>query len=159
MAARFPAGHDRRENGDVMTSRIPTVAIAVVWAMVTACTEREAPRTPLGSAPAVTENQSPAPAIAGNAKRALDSANTLFRSRAYDQALAQYELSARLAPAEMAPLLGILMVADVKKDSNLKATAMLRVRKLDPTATDTSTVSPHRTIPAGHPPIDPAPSK
>ncbi len=46
---------------------------------------------------------------------ALDSGNMLFRAKAYDRALVQYRRSARLAPTELAPLLGILMVAEATK--------------------------------------------
>ena len=69
---------------------------------------------------------------------ALDSANLLFRAKAYDRALAEYRRSARLAPSELAPLLGILMVADVTKNKTLADSTMPRIRELNPAAVDTA---------------------
>jgi len=107
----------------------------------------EAPKVPLGhpnpgsigSRGAATSG-----AIGGEAKTALDSGNILFRAKAYDRALVQYRRSARLAPTELAPLLGILMVADVTKNAKLADSTLSRMRELNPAATDSSAATSHR---------------
>jgi hypothetical protein len=87
----------------------------------------------------------------GEAKRALDSGNTLFRAKDYRAALAQYRRSADLAPSELAPLLGMMMVADVTNDAKLKEETLPRIRKLDPGAADSAVVMPHSKIIKVHP--------
>jgi hypothetical protein len=77
---------------------------------------------------------------------ALDSGNLLFRAKAYDGALEQYRRSARLAPTELAPLFGILMVTDVTKDARLADSTRARMRKLDPAAADSSAAMSHAEI-------------
>jgi hypothetical protein len=57
--------------------------------------------------------------MAGPARVALDSANALFRAKRYTLALEKYRLSARLAPSEQAPLIGMLMVASKLDDKRL----------------------------------------
>lgn len=118
-----------------------------------ACGRSDAPKTPLGAARAgnVGANESAAPAIIGEAKLALDSGNMLFRAKAYDHALAQYRRSAVLAPHEIAPLLGILMVADVTKDSRLGDATLPLVRKLNPAVADSSASTPHSRMIEAHP--------
>jgi hypothetical protein len=119
-----------------------------------ACTESDAPKTPLGAAPQGSMTGSaPVSPIGGEAKRALDSANLLFRAKEYGLALEQYRRSSELAPAEMAPLMGILMVADVTKDTKLADSTLPKLRKLNPAVADSSVVSPHSRIPEGHPPL------
>jgi len=76
--------------------------------------------------------------MGAEAKAAIDSGNVLFRAKAYDQALVQYQRSAQLAPTESAPLLGILMVADVTKNAKLADSTLARVRALNPGAADSS---------------------
>jgi hypothetical protein len=128
---------------------------------VVACDSREAPKTPLG------ETTRSGSGISGNARIALDSGNALFRAKLYDAALAQYERSAGLVPAETAPLLGIMMVADVKKDKRLADATLERMKKLDPALADKEAVSSHSkvmkqhpaienptTLPPRHPPVD-----
>ena len=114
---------------------------------VVACDGREAPKTPLG------ESTSGASGITGDARIALDSGNLLFRAKTYDAALAQYERAARLAPAEAAPLLGIMMVADVKKDQRLADATLVRMKKLNPALADTAAVSAHSKAMKQHPPV------
>jgi hypothetical protein len=112
-------------------------AAAAVWG----CADRDAPKTPLdqsdpgrmGTSTATSQST-----IGGEAKVALDSGNMLFRAKAYDRALAEYRRSARLAPSELAPLLGILMVADVTKNRTLADSTMPRIRALNPAAVDTA---------------------
>ena len=100
-------------------SRRGCLAAAV---MIWGCGGSEAPKIPLGH-PDVGEigrSEAEAPgAMGGEAKTALDSANMLFRAKDYGRALAQYRRSAGLAPTELAPLLGILMVTDVTKNARL----------------------------------------
>jgi hypothetical protein len=107
-----------------------------------ACGRDEEPKLPLGHPP-IGEDQPMQPTITGEARVALDSANALFRSRAYDQALAQYRRSAELAPREMAPLLGIMMVADATNDARLRESTMAAMRALDPTMTETEAMGGH----------------
>ena len=118
-----------------------------------ACGRSEAPKTPLGTeAPAAgSVNQEAASSgISGPAKVALDSANVLFRAKSYTQALAQYRRSAELAPGEISPLLGIMMVADVTNDSSLARATVPRIRKLDPSYADSAPGS-HAKIMKAHP--------
>jgi Flp pilus assembly protein TadD len=75
------------------------------------------------------------------AKTALDSGNILYRAKAYDLALAQYRRSAQLSPTEAAPLLGMLMVADVTKNAKLADSTLARVRALNPAADSSSAMS------------------
>lgn len=133
-----------------------TVSRLVSFAMalsICGCGRSEAPKTPLGSRQVVAgaANEPAPPGLAGEAKLALDSANILFRAKAYDKALAQYSRSADLAPAELAPLLGILMVADVTKDTKLADATLPRIRKLDPSMADSSAVMSHSKLMDAHP--------
>ena len=98
------------------------ICMVLLCLAVAACANREAPKTALG------ETASAAPGITGNARLSLDSGNMLFRAKLYDAALAQYERAATLAPAETAPLLGIMIVADVKKDPRLADATLLRLK-------------------------------
>ena len=105
------------------------------------CGGSDAPKTPLGQANqgGVGGSGAATPAaIGGEAKAALDSGNILFRAKAYDRALAQYRRSARLAPTELAPLLGILMVTEVTKNAKLADSTLSRMRELNPAAADSS---------------------
>lgn len=114
---------------------------ALAVALVLGCNRgEEAPRVPLGQA---GSGQAGGPTITGEAKVALDSANNLFRAREYELALAQYRRSAELAPSEVTPLLGVLMVAEATNDSRLTETTMARIRELNPSAADTSVVPDH----------------
>jgi hypothetical protein len=126
--------------------------LAVIAAAASACSKADAPKTPLAgetsAAGAVTE--AAAPAISGPAKIALDSANLHFRAKSYDQALAQYRLSAEMAPGQISPLLGIMMVADVTNDSSLARATVPRIRKLDPSYADSAPGS-HARIMKAHP--------
>lgn len=118
-----------------------------------ACGGADAPKTPLGVANSRTMGADNAivPAIRGEAKLALDSGNTLFRVKAYHKALAQYRRSADMAPSELAPLLGILMVAEVTKDSRLAGATLPRIRKLNPAVADSSAATPHAKMIEAHP--------
>lgn len=101
----------------------------------------EPPKTPLGQAQPGTMGALGAGtqgALVGEARTALDSGNILFRAKAYDRALVQYRRSAQLAPTEPAPLLGILMVADVTKNAKLADSTLARIRALNPGAADSS---------------------
>ena len=87
-----------------------------------------------------------------SAKVALDSANMLFRAKDYTAALVQYRRSAELAPNEIAPLLGIMMVADITQDAKLAAETRPRIRKLSPAVADSSPAMSHSKIIDAHPP-------
>jgi hypothetical protein len=119
---------------------------------ICACGGTDAPKTPLGetSSRGVASDEA-IPAITGEAKLALDSGNTLFRAKAYDGALVQYRRSAQLAPTELAPLLGIMMVADATKDSKLAEATLPRIRRLNPAVADSSAEMPHSKIMEAHP--------
>jgi len=131
-------------------SRFVCFAAAV---SICGCKGSEAPKTPLGAAAIVSSGapESPIPGLTGEAKMALDSGNVFFRAKAYDMALAEYIRSADLAPTEVAPLLGIMMVADVTKNSKLAEATLPRIRKLDPSMADSSTVSSHSKMMKAHP--------
>jgi hypothetical protein len=131
-------------------SRLISLAVVVT---IYGCSSKDAPKTPLGAASSVAEssNEPAQSGLTGEAKIAIDSGNMLFRLKAYDKALVQYSRSADLAPKEVAPLLGILMVADVTKDSKLASETLPRIRKLDPTMADPSAVSSHSKVMQAHP--------
>ena len=137
----------------MMMERIKYVALLVV---VSGCSGKEAPKTPLGasssSAAAPIDASGP---IHGDAKVALDRGNVLFREKSYKDALEQYRRSAELAPDELAPLLGIMMVADVTKDSALASATLPRIRSLDPAMADSSLLTPHSKIIREHPAVLP----
>jgi hypothetical protein len=118
---------------------------------VVGCGGSDAPKTPLGAAPPAAAIAGGSPGLTGEAKIAIDSGNMLFRLKAYDKALVQYSRSADLAPNEVAPLLGILMVADVTKNSKLASETLPRIRKLDPAMADSSAVSSHSKVMQAHP--------
>jgi hypothetical protein len=114
---------------------------------------REAPKIPLDQANAGSTGRSGASitgAVDGEAKMALDSGNMLFRAKAYDRALAQYRRSAQLAPTELAPLFGILMVTDVTKNAKLADSTRARMRELNPAAADSSAAMSHAEILDAH---------
>jgi hypothetical protein len=117
-------------------------AAATIWG----CGGSEAPKIPLGQPNAGsigTSGASTPRAIGGDAKTALDNGNILFREKAYDRALAQYRRSALLAPTELAPLFGILMVAEVTKNAQLADSTLARMRELNPAAADSSAAMSH----------------
>lgn len=114
-------------------------AAATIWGC--SGSNREAPKTPLGQAQPGSMGASSAAtpgAMGDEAKTALDSGNILYRAKAYDRALVQYRRAAQLAPTEPAPLLGILMVADVTKNAKLADSTLARMRALNPAAADSS---------------------
>lgn len=115
----------------------PRLTLALLAAALVLGCDRgdEAPMVPLGQ-PA--GQQAPGPTITGEAKVALDSANVLFRARAYDLALAQYRRSAQLVPNDVTPLMGVLMVAQATNDSRLADSTMARIREIDPSSADSS---------------------
>ena len=121
-------------------------------AIISGCGGNEAPKLPLGHptsgvSGSEAETQS---GISGEAKAALDSGNILFRAKAYDRALTQYRRSARLAPTELAPLLGILMVTEVTKNAKLADSTLSRMRELNPGAADSSAARSHAEILDAH---------
>lgn len=134
--------------------KISAALLVAAGALFAACSANDTPKVPLGGeSVAAGDNQAAPSGLTGDAKRAIDSGNVLFRAKAYDDALVQYERSAKLAPAEIAPLLGIMMVADMKKDSKLAEATLPRIRKLDPEMADTSLVPSHSKILQTHPKV------
>lgn len=112
--------------------------------------DRDVAKMPLGQARAPYD-AAMRPTITGEAKTALDSANSLFRARAYQDALVQYQRSAQLAPTELAPLLGILMVAEATSNTRLADSTLQRMRRLDPAAADSAAARSHADILKTHP--------
>ena len=107
-------------------------ALLVVMLVVACKSEKEAPRLPLGH-PDIAGGQ-PAPAravIAGEAKAALDSGNVLYKAKAYTSALAQYRRASTLAPEQEAPLIGMLMVANVTSDARLADSVTAKLRTMN----------------------------
>jgi hypothetical protein len=151
---QYQARHDKERN---IKMRMPTLSGSIAFAVVLSicgCKGSEAPKTPLGEATPMTSISADHPAVTGltgDAKLALDSGNALFRAKAYDQALSQYSRSADLAPNELAPLLGIMMVADAKNDAKLAGATLPRIRKIDPSMADSSTVTSHSKMMKAHP--------
>ena len=124
-------------------------AAVTMWA----CGGSDAPKMPLGHPNVGGNGRSGAEtpgAMGGEAKTALDSGNMLFRAKDYGRALAQYRRSAGLAPAELAPLLGILMVTDVTKNAKLADSTLARIRELNPAAADSSAAMTHAEILEAH---------
>ena len=137
-----------------------TISIRVAAAIgatfiVVACKDSEAPKTPLGAPPPGSAAMGgTVPAISGDARVALDSANVLFRAKNYEAALAEYNRAATLAPTELAPLLGVMMVADITNNAKLADETRPRIKKLDPTYADSAAES-HSKIIRAHPPTTP----
>jgi hypothetical protein len=127
---------------------------------ISGCKASDAPKIPLDASRATPGAVSEAPmtGLTAAAKAALDSGNILFREKAYGQALAQYSRSAEMAPSELAPLLGIMMVADVTGDSKLAQSTLPRIRKLDPSMADSSTITAHSKMIKAHPRVGGPPS-
>lgn len=121
---------------------------------VGACSgDRDAPKIPLQRSNTASVGTSAADTrtgITGEARTALDSANILFRAKEYDRALMQYRRSARLAPTELAPLFGILMVTDVTKNAKLADSTLSRMRALNPAAADSLAAMSHAQIVGVH---------
>lgn len=136
-------------------------------AIISGCGGSEAPKLPLGhptSGVSGGRGAETPEAMSGEAKAALDSGNMFFRAKTYDRALAQYRRSARLAPTELAPLLGILMVTDVTKNEKLADSTLSRMRELNPVAADSAAGKTHAEILEAHsrarkPPPPPAKRK
>ena len=120
---------------DTAFSRFTLAVLAATLVLGCGRSGDEAPMIPLGQP---TGQQAPGPTITGEAKVALDSANVLFRARAYDLALAQYRRSAVLVPNDVTPLMGVLMVAQATSDSRLADSTMARIRAIDPSSADSS---------------------
>lgn len=120
--------------------------------IISGCGGSEAPKLPLGHPTSGVSGgrgaETPS-TISGEAKAALDSGNILFRAKAFDRALAQYRRSAQLAPTELAPLLGILMVTDVTRNARLADSTLARMRELSPVA-DSSAAMTHAEILEAH---------
>jgi len=127
------------------------VVLAFAGVAIGGCKGEQSTRTPLGAQ--IEGEQSPVSPIGGAAKVALDSGNLLFRAKAYEMALAQYRRAADLAPEEIAPLLGIMMVAEVTKDAKLAEATRPRIRRLNPGVADSSPAMSHSKIMEGHPPV------
>ena len=88
---------------------------------------------PPGHPPIGASDQAGAPRtmITGAAKAALDSGNTLYKAKAYSAALAQYRRASTLAPTEEAPLVGMMMVANVTSNATLADSINARLRTLN----------------------------
>ena len=132
---------------------ISILTAAAVVVSTVGCNDSEAPKRPLGAA--LPDTTSAQRSIAGDARVALDSANLLFRGKSYDAALALYNRAAALAPAELAPLLGIMMVAEATGNVSLANETRQRVKKVDPSYAD-STLESHSKIMRAHPRATPA---
>ena len=115
---------------DSSIARFTLAILAAVLILGCGSRDNEADTGPSGSAP---------PRITGEAKVALDSGNVLFRAKAYDLALAQYRRSAQLAPSDVTPLFGVLMVGEATGNSQLADSARARIRELNPSLADSST--------------------
>lgn len=114
-------------------STVPRLMLpALAIALILGCGGRD------GEAPDAAPSGSAAPRMTGEAKVALDSANILFRAKAYDLALTQYRRSAQLAPTDVTPLFGVLMVGEATKNSRLADSARARIRELNPSLADSS---------------------
>jgi hypothetical protein len=100
-------------------------------------------------------------AITGKARVALDSGNALYKAKSYPNALAQYRRAATLAPREEAPLVGMMMVANVTNNPKLADSVATRLRSLQGSLTagrDSLSASELKDIHAGvRPPATPVP--
>ena len=112
--------------------------------------------------PPLASGQEGAPArtaITGAARVALDSGNALYKAKSYAIALEQYRRAATLAPREEAPLVGMMMVANVTGNSKLADSVTVRLRALQGSLTegrDSLSASELKDIHAGvRPPMKP----
>lgn len=151
--------------------RTLTLACAATFtASLAACkAEREAPKTPIGSAAgSAARDRMPTAARA-----ALDSGNVLLRGGDAKGAIAQYTLAANADPGNAAPWYGVMMAAQRAGDQRLADSAAAMVRKTsgNPQLTDSGMAKMHAEggaglppghpsagMPQGHPPIGGAPS-
>ena len=117
------------------TSRFSGLLLAAV---LLACDAgSKAPKVSLAQAKAASVHnaagvQGVEPALSAQAKAALDSANVLFRNKAYTAALAQYRAASSLAPRHAAPYFGINMVAQATNDKALSDSALAQIRANTP---------------------------
>lgn len=107
--------------------------LAATTVLVLACTTKDAPpKVPLarsGIADSARAEQQAHALLGPGAKAALDSGNVLFRKKAYEQALAQYQAAAALAPQHAAPLFGIYMVARATNNTAMADSALAEIRR------------------------------
>ncbi len=115
---------------------LPTLAALLVLG----CSGKdEAPMIPLDQATATgVSPHGTVPSIAGDAKVALDSGNTLYTAKSYALALEQYRRAAALAPQAEAPVFGMLMVAGVTNNAALTDSATKLLRALNDSTGDTT---------------------
>ena len=109
-------------------------ALLILMLVVACKREKEAPKLPLGH-PDISAAGQPAPpvrtAITGEAKIALDSGNVLYKAKGHTSALAQYRRAAALAPEQEAPLIGMLMVANVTSNARLADSVTAKLRTMN----------------------------
>jgi hypothetical protein len=105
--------------------------VLLVAAIVLGCTAKDQPpRAPLGQvADSLLARQQAHALLGPAAKAALDSGNSLFRKKAYSEALAQYRAAADLAPQHSAPLFGIYMVARATNNKAMADSALDGIRR------------------------------
>jgi Flp pilus assembly protein TadD len=118
-----------------------TLGFAVAAGIWACGGSKEPPKIPLNqvqSRPMGTTSSAAQSPMGAEAQAALDSGNILYRAKRYDQALAEYRRSAELAPSESAPLVGILMVADVTKNKRLADSTLVRMKALSPGGADSA---------------------
>jgi hypothetical protein len=100
-------------------------------ALTAACSGSSAPKVPLttaGTNASATAVEAAHALIGPAAQAALDSGNSLFRRKAYAEALVKYRASAELAPQHSAPLFGIYMVAGATGNKALADSALAGIR-------------------------------
>jgi len=68
--------------------------------------------------------------LSASAQQALDSANVLFRTKHYPEALGFYRLTASRSPGDPTALFGIYMVAQATKNVRLGDSAMAVLRSM-----------------------------
>ncbi|MCU0633866.1 MAG: hypothetical protein MUE41_03240 [Gemmatimonadaceae bacterium] len=107
-----------------------------------------------------------APAVPPAAAVHLDSGNTAYRAKAYDDALRHYRAAAAAAPDHAAPWYGVFMVGEVTKNKALtdSATAMVATRTGGAGLADSTMAKAHggsapmpSTLPPDHPSVNTLP--
>ena len=142
-----------------------TVATLLLCLTTQACANRDADRSASAASARETTTAGSRETLPPSAAVALDRANADFRAGRHAAALAGYRAAAAAAPEFPAPWFGVLMVAQVTRDSALADSARAAIRARSPNADLTSdamtaahTGAPASTrnqLPAGHGSIAP----
>ena len=115
-----------------MMVRAPRLALLMVVVALACDAGDKAPKVSLAQAKTDSAQRlagaNDAASLSPAAQTALDSANMLFRKKAYAEALTAYRTAASRAPAHEAPLIGMSMVAQATRNKALEDSVLAAIR-------------------------------